>query len=85
MTYTIGTIIDWIEDNIFTQEDYDALPQATRDLYERALHVENLQQLAWAAEVAEIERETAEAEWKRCQAIWDACDRGSSESPSGAW
>ena len=85
MTYTIDTIIDFINDNIFTQEDYDALPQATRDLFEKAQEIENQRYLAWAAEIIEIERETAEAEWKRCQAIWDACDRGSSESPSGTW
>ena len=33
-------IIDWIEANIHTQEDYDALPQATRDLYEKAKEAE---------------------------------------------
>ena len=85
MTHTLDTIIDFINDNIFTQEDYDALPQATRDLFEKAQEIENQRYLAWAAEFIEIERETADAERNRCQAIWDACDRGSSESPSGAW
>ena len=75
-------IIDWIEANIHTQEDWDALPQETRDLYEKAQEIENQRQLAWAAEVAELE---AEAEKARLQAIWDAADFGSSESPNGGW
>jgi len=75
-------IIDWIEANIHTQEDYDALPQATRDLYEEAQEIENKRQLAWAAEEARIEEQEREA---RLQAIWDAADFGSSESPNGGW
>jgi len=75
-------IIDWLEANIHTQEDYDALPQATRDLYEEAQEIENKRQLAWAAEEARIEEQEREA---RLQAIWDAADFGSSESPNGGW
>ena len=74
-------IIDWIEANIHTQEDYDALPQATRDLYEKAQEIENKRQLAWAAESAQREEE----EEARLQAIWEASDLGSSESPNGGW
>ena len=75
-------IIDWIEANIHTQEDYDALPQATRDLYEEAQEIENKRQLAWAAEEARQEEQERAA---HLQAIWDAVDNGSSESPSGGW
>ena len=57
MTHTLDTIIDFINDNIFTQEDYDALPQATRDLFEEAQEIENQRQLAWMAEIVEIERD----------------------------
>ena len=75
-------IIDWIEANIHTQEDYDALPQATRDLYEEAQEIENKRQLAWAAEEERLEEQKRAA---RLQAIWDAADFGSSESPKGGW
>ena len=75
-------IIDWIEANIHTQEDYDALPQATRDLYEKAKEAEAAELLAWAMEEERLEEEKRKA---RLQAIWDAADFGSSESPSGGW
>ncbi len=82
MTHTLNTIIDWIEANIFTQEDYDALPQETRDLHAQAVEKE----AEWNLECARIDAEIeAEAERARLQAIWDANDAGSSESPSGTW
>ena len=82
MTHTLDTIIDFINLNIFTQSEYDALPQATRDLYEKAVEVENQILLADAAESARREQEEEAA---RLQAIWEASEAGSSESPSGAW
>lgn len=79
-------IIDWIEANIHTQEDYDALPQATRDRYEQAKEDETAELLAWAEKCAKLEAEEAEAEERaRLEAIWKANDLGSSESPSGGW
>jgi len=75
-------IIDWIEANIHTQEDWDALPQETRDLYEKAKEAEAAELLAWAAEEERLEEEKRKA---RLQAIWDAVDNGCSESPNGGW
>jgi len=72
-------IIDFIETTIFTQEDYDALPQETRTLYEKAKEAETAELLEWAKE------EEAEAERARLEAIWNAVDNGSSESPNGGW
>ena len=79
-------IIDFIETTIFTQEDYDALPQETRTLYEKAKEAETAELLAWAGECARLDREEeAAAERARLEAIWEASDLGSSESPNGGW
>lgn len=79
-------IIDFIEKTIFTQEDYDALPQETRALYEKAKEAETAELLAWAEKCAKLEAEEAEAEQRaRLEAIWKAGELGSSESPSSAW
>jgi hypothetical protein len=79
-------IIDWIEANIHTQEDYDALPQATRDLYEEAQQILWEEQMAWNEKCQREDEERArQAEQSRLQAVWDAVDNGSSESPNGGW
>lgn len=87
--HTLENIIDWVEANIHTQACYDALPQETRDLHIQAINAYNAQMEAqndWNAECARLDRkEEAAAERARLEAIWDACDRGCSESPSGAW
>ena len=83
---TLENIIDWIEENIHTQEDYDALPQETRDLHMQAIDAEMDEQIAWARACAELEAQEAEArERARLEAIWEAVDLGSSESPNGGW
>lgn len=84
--HTLENIIDWIEANIHTQEDYNALPQETRELHMQAYNAQMDEQNAWNAECARLDREEeAAAERARLEAIWDACDRGCSESPNGGW
>jgi len=84
--HTLENIIDWIEANIHTQEDYDALPQETRDLHMQAYNAQMDEQNAWNAECARLDREEeAKAERARLEAIWEASDLGYSESPNGGW
>jgi len=84
--HTLENIIDWIEANIHTPEDYDALPQETRDLHMQAYNAQMDAQNAWNAECARLDREEeAKAERARLEAIWEASDLGYSESPNGGW
>ena len=76
------TIYSYINKRIRTAEDYSALPQDVRELYEQELE----RQMAWDEECARADEEEAKRkEQARLQAVWDAVDNGSSSSPSGAW
>jgi len=86
MTYTLETIIDNVETNIHTQEDYNALSQEIRDLYETAKEIQYKRQMSYNELCQREDEERAiQAEQARLQAIWDAVDRGCSESPDGTW
>ena len=76
------TIYSYINKRIHTAEDYSALPQDVRELYEQEWD----RQMEWNEKCArEDEEEAKRKEEARLQAIWDAVDNGSSSSPSGAW
>ena len=79
-------IIEFIETTIHSQEEYDALPKKTRELYEQAKEIEIAEMEAWAKACAKLEEERVERDQRaRIEAIWEACVRGCSETPSGAW
>ena len=79
-------IIDFVETTINSQEEYDALPKKTRKLYEQAKVIQIAEMVAWARVCADLEEEREEREQRaRIEAIWEACLRGCSETPSRAW
>ena len=76
------TIINYINKRIHTPEDYSALPQDVRELYEQEWE----RQMEWNEKCArEDEEEARRKEEARLRAIWDAVDNGSSSSPNGSW
>ncbi len=76
------TIINYINKRIHTPEDYSALPQDVRELYEQEWE----RQMEWNEKCArEDEEEAKRKEEARLRAIWDAVDNGSSSSPNGSW
>lgn len=86
MTYTLETIIDNVETNIHTQEDYNALSQDIRELYEQAKEIQYKRQMAYNELCQREDEERArQAEQARLQAIWNAVDNGSSCGANGQW
>ena len=84
--HTLDTIIDHVHSIVETHAQYAQLPQDIRDLYEEAQQILWEEQMAWNEKCQREDEERArQAEQASLQAIWDAADFGSSESPNGGW